>query len=151
MIDLAAIESQLEEIKAKIADPMPTAPVGTVVAWYKRAEVKPGAEIAAIVTKVESAGKVVLAILEPFGIIEHKRGVLHASSPIHQNRQQAVSMGAGCWDYISGVRPPKPHYELHLSNLRLLKESVESKLAEAKQIVANEAKVLVAAGDKSAK
>ena len=149
MIDLAAIEEQLDEIKAKIADPMPTAPVGTVVVWYKRADVKPGAEIAAIVTKVESAGKLVLATLEPFGIIEHKRGVLHASSPIHQNRQQAVSQGSGCWDYVSGARPPKSHYDLHLSNLKVLKDSVESKLAEAKQILAKEN--LVAAGDKAAK
>ena len=140
-VNVGPIEDAISSLDRDMKSPIPTPPVGTMVIWYDRAEVRPGAEIAAMVTAVESPGKLKLVAFRPQGMPEHKRGVLHISDPIHENRHNAVSRHAGGWSYPHGVSVPKDHYQPHLEVLKARKDSLVKSLNEAKEVSANEQKV----------
>ena len=141
-MDFSQIQKQIDELDAQIANPTPTAPVGTTIKWYKRAN--PEDAYAAIVTKVEAAGKLTVTVLPPFGMPTHTRGCLHISNPIHDRRTHSVSMNSGAWDYLDGQKPPKSHFELDVATLTKRRDALLEQLAEAK-VVAEKDKKAVAA------
>ena len=119
----------IADLEQQLKNPLPTPPVGFPVIWYRKAEVKPGAELAAIVTKVEDAGKVCLTVFPPQGMQDPtRRGSLHVRHEIHQKRHNSTSVNCGSWDYPIGTEAPESHYDYHTNRLKQriasLKESL---------------------------
>lgn len=134
-IDLGPITEQLEKVEAEIKSPLPTPPVGTPVVWYPRATLDRDNQIAAIVTKVEGPGKLTLTVFRPQSMPDAtRRGCLHVSHPIHENRHNSVSQNSGAWDYPEGVTIPKSHRDLHLEQLQRKRDSIQDQLSEATEI-----------------
>lgn len=142
-MDSAPMKKLIDDLNAQIADPTPTPPVGTTVIWYKRADISD--PYAALVTKVEAAGKVTLTVFVPFAVPTHTRGALHVTNPIHKLRANSVSVNSGSWDYVSGVRPPKSHFDLDVANLTKRRDELVIQLVEAEAIAAKESKKPVGA------
>lgn len=115
------IKKRIEELKQMEAAPLPTPPVSTPVVWFAGAKRNPHRPyedaIAGIVTKVDGPGKVTLVAFTPFGIPSHKRSSHHVDHPLHKQRNNAISVDTGSWDYPEGVKPTKGHYEVHLSEI----------------------------------
>jgi hypothetical protein len=141
-MDLQPIQKQIDELDAQIASPTPTPPVGTTVRWFKRAN--PDDVYAAIVTRIEAAGKLTVTVFLPFGVPTHTKGCLHASHPIHKQRTHTVSVNSGSWDYLDGQKPPKSHFEMDVAVLTRRRDALLEQLAEAK-VVAEKDKKAVAA------
>ena len=134
-INLESTEDLIKELEMETKSPLPTPPVGFTVVWYDAARNDPGAEKAAIVTKVEGPGKLVLTIFPPNGMpIFNKKGILHTSHPVHERRGNAVSKNSGSWDYPAGITVPKSHNDLHLAELNKKIDSLKAQLAEASAI-----------------
>lgn len=140
-VDTAPIKQFIKELDEQIANPTATPPVGTLVVWYRGARFDPAdpsrTQVASLVTGVEGPGKLKLVAFPPFGMPTHKQGVLHISHPLHQQRNNSVSVDSGAWDYPDGVRPSKSHYDLHLNEARSRREAAEKQLAEAEAVSAN--------------
>lgn len=131
-IDVEPIKEQLAKVEADLKSPLPTPPVGTPVVWYPRAQVGADNQIAALVTKVEGPGKVTLTAFRPQGTADPtRRGCLHVSHPVHEQRANAVSVNAGAWDYIEGWDVPGEHYELHRGVLEIKRDSLSDQIAVA--------------------
>lgn len=140
-IDTQPIREQIAATDADIKNPLPTPPVGTTVVWYDRASNEPGAEIAAIVTRIEGPGKISVTTFRPQGMPEFtRRGVLYMTHPQHENRHNTVSRNSGSWAYPGQSKPPKADFELHLTQLASKRESLVAKLDEAESIKAETAK-----------
>lgn len=142
VIDTQPIQDRIDALKALLKNPYPTPPVGTPVVWYPRAEQKEGNEVAALVTKIEGSGKVIVTTFRPHSVPEHKAGVLHVSNPIHEVRANAASRNCGSWDYPVGskVKVPLAHYQHHKDELARLIESAENQLEEALAIKEKDSK-----------
>ena len=134
MSDLAPVYNAIAAAEAELKSPLPTPKVGASVVWYDRADNRDGAEIAAIVTKVEGPGKVTLVALRPFGMAEHKKGCLHVSHKIHENRHNTVSKNAGSWDYLVGTKAPKEDFNLHVETINERIAVLKAQVAEAEAI-----------------
>lgn len=135
IIDLEPLKQQIEDVSAAMKNPLPTPPVGTTVVWYDRAEAKPESQIAGLVTKVEGPGKVTLTVFRAQGMPDPtRRGCLHISHSVHEQRHNAVSRNSGAWDYPDGVSIPKAHYTPHLDLLETKKMALQTSLAEAQEI-----------------
>jgi phage terminase large subunit-like protein len=141
-MDLALIQKQIDELDAQIANPTPTAPIGTTVRWYKRAN--PEDCYAALVTKVEAAGKLTVTVFPPFGMPTHTRGCLHISHEIHKQRSHTVSVNSGAWDYLEGQKPPKGHFEMDVAVLTKRRDALLEQLAEAKVVAEKDKKTALA-------
>jgi hypothetical protein len=141
-MDLTQIQKQIDELDEQIANPTPTPPVGTSVKWFKRANKDD--VYAAIVTKIEAAGKLTLTVFPPFGLTTHTRGCLHISNPIHQQRAHSVSVNSGAWDYLDGQKPPKAHFDMDVAVLTKRRDALLVQLAEAKVVAEKEKKTVAA-------
>lgn len=139
-MDLSQMQKQIDELDEQIANPTPTPPLGTTVKWLKRANREDA--YAAIVTKVEAAGKVTVTIFPPFGMPTHTKGCLHISNPIHLQRAHSVSVNSGAWDYLDGSKPPKAHFDMDVLVLTKRRDSLLVQLAEAKVISEKEKKTV---------
>ena len=134
-IDLAPIKTQIEKVDAEIKAPFPTPPVGAMVVWYARADVREGAEIAAIVTRVDGPGKISLTAFRPQGMPDPTRlGVLHVNHPTHLSKHNSVSVNTGAWDYPDGTIPPKSHYARHTEALNKKRDGLLDQLSQAEAI-----------------
>lgn len=135
IIDLKPIQDRIADLEYQLKTPIPTPPVGWCVIWYRRAHVAEGAEIAAIVTKVEGPGKITITAFAPVAVPDPtRRGCLHVSHPVHEQRANASSVNSGAWDYPTGVKPPKEHYQYHIDLIRANLEEAKSQLRNAAEI-----------------
>lgn len=135
-IDLDPIKAQIEGIETEMKLPMPTPPIGTLVVWYKKADIKLMSQIAGIVTKIEGPGKLSIITFSPNQMAKHVMGSLHVTHPIHDNRHNAVSQNSGAWDYPDGIAIPKAHRDLHLESLQKKRDSLVAQLDNATEIKA---------------
>ena len=114
----------LDRIEAQMKTPLPTPPVTNLVIWYSRGIVEEGNAAAAIVTKVEDAGKVSLTIFPPMGMPIHKKGVLFEGHPqIVKNAKSHARVHNGVWAYPEGKHATKSHYDHHLKQLQDKKQA----------------------------
>jgi hypothetical protein len=135
MVDTDPILKQIEAAEAEMKRPLPTPPVGYTVVWYDRADKRDGAEIAAIVTKVEGPGKLTVTTFRPQGMPDPtRRGCLHATHKLHDNRHNTVSRNSGSWDYPQGVRAPKEHFKHHMEQLEAKVEMLQGRLEDAEKM-----------------
>jgi hypothetical protein len=141
-MDLSLIQKQIDELDEQIASPTPTAPIGTTVKWYKRAN--PDDAYAALVTKVEAAGKLTVTVFPPFGMPTHTKGCLHISNEIHKQRSHTVSVNSGAWDYLDGQKPPKSHFDMDVAVLTKRRDALLTQLAEAKVVSEKDKKTAAA-------
>lgn len=128
------LKDYLAAEKAKLKNPTPTPPVGTVVVWYDRALVKPENQKAAIVTAVEGPGRLTLTIFGPRAHPIHKIGVLHHTHECHGNRNNVMSQQNGAWAYPDGVKADKSHLNLHLDQIQAKIERIESDLSKSESV-----------------
>jgi len=138
MSSVEQIEAAIAEIEKEEQSPLPTPPVGTPVVFYPGARIESGAEVAAIVTQVQGPGKLTLAVFRPMGMVQGQKQCLHASHPLHEKLDKAVSRNNGAWDYPQGIRPAKLHYQVHLDELAKRKRSAEAHLEDLKAIKSRE-------------
>ena len=136
-VDTTPIENHIKKLQAEKIQPTPE--VGTPIIWYPAADVKPNAEIAGLVTKIEDPGRVCVVVFRPDGMPEHKRGCFHVSHEIHKRRHNATSKTSGAWDYPAGVKAPEQHKKRHAEVVKAKKESAAKQLAEAEAINKREA------------
>jgi len=90
---------------------LPTPPVGASVQWFARND--DNAVHAAIVTAVESPGRVKLDVFPPGREMIRHQGVWHRSSPTHDRPNNPVTERSGAWDYLPFQNIPQHHYEMH--------------------------------------
>lgn len=134
VIDLELIKQQIAAVDEQIKKPLPTPPVGTPIIWFDKAIVKPGAELAAVVTKVEGPGKVTLVVFRPCAFPEFKRSSLHEFHLQNKERHVEALSNCGAWAYPRGTVIPKSHNELHLEALHTKRSSLLEALENASQI-----------------
>jgi len=139
MIDTEPLVKQIEEVEAELASPLPTPTVGTMVVWYDRGQKVAEGKRAAIVTKIEGAGKVQLTVFAPNAMPMHKIGSLHISHSVHAKAHNSVSKNNGGWDYRDGDDAPDSHYDMHREMLTAKLAAMKHQLVEAEQIAAREA------------
>lgn len=109
---------------------LPTPPVGTTVQWYDHGDIR--FPTAAIVTEVEGPGRVKLAVFRVNALPQHKPGVYHVDSLIHDQANNQTTYRCGSWGYPQGVKPPKEHYELHVQDVERRKEHLRKAEEAAK-------------------
>jgi hypothetical protein len=137
----------LDGAKAQKKSPLPTPPVGYAVQWYeggRRENVR-----AAIVTKVEGPGRVMLAVISPNSFVIHK-SVHHADHPVHKRQNAPEAARNGTWDYLPDTKIPASHHKLHIEQLDRQITAVENQILEVEQRkeeeIKNRTEKLAAAG-----
>lgn len=127
---------QLEELKESQKNPYPTPPIGTPIVWYNAGRRDdPESEAAAIVTKVQDAGKICVVVFKPNAMPVHKGGVYFAEHPVHLQRSNPQTVNNGCWDYPKHAKIPKEHYEFHLAQLNSRIEATNQQIQTLSQAV----------------
>lgn len=119
-------EETLKKIAAQKETPSPTPPIGTMVNWFERNEEE--MRFAAVVTRIQGAGKVELAVQKPRHHVIHKQGVLYRGDPIHEKRANPATVAAGSWDYIEGVKIPHSHFSYHLNDLERQEKAIRQEI-----------------------
>ncbi len=133
---LQPYRQQLEMLKETQKNPYPTPPIGTPVVWYNHGRKDdPESECAAIVTKVQDAGKVCVVVLKPNAMPLHKGGVLYVENQVHQQKHNPQTHTNGCWDYPKHSKIPKEHFEYHLAQLNSRIEAVNQSIQTLSQPV----------------
>lgn len=135
MTDLEPIRLQIASTERELASPFPTPPVGTVVIWYERGIKDAANQRAAIVTRQDGPGKLVLTVFGANAMAQHKTGSLHVSNPVHAMLHNSMSKNNGGWDYCDGYVIPDEHYEIHNRQVQAKLACMRGQLAEAEAVV----------------
>lgn len=126
------IKDRLAQLQSELERPLPTPTVGMTVLWNDRSITGNGR--AAVVTQVLSPGKINLTIFPPNSVPIHRQGVLHKADPIHQRRNNSVSVQCGSWEYLEGVKTPDSHYNAHRENLKGRIKVVEDQIETEEKV-----------------
>jgi hypothetical protein len=109
------ISQQLLAIEHEKENLLPTPSVSTPIQWFLGGH---GEAQAAIVSKVESPGKLSVTIFPPNGMPFVKRGVLwKRCEQAVKNPHDPQVHRSGAWDYPLGTNIPKQHLQLHTAML----------------------------------
>ena len=127
-------ETAWAEVAEAKANPLPTAPVGKAVQWFREGDKR---NIhAAQVTGIEDSGRVKLVIHSHGQMPSYVTGCYHANSPIHAIENNPTTKRNGSWDYLPGETVPREDYEYHLQEIA--KREANLKRAEEQAIAAAE-------------
>lgn len=98
---------------------LPTPPIGTIVVWYERNQVRDEFARVGVVMKRESPGQVTLKVFQQ-GNDRIVSGVQYIEHPAHKNRRHDA-VNSGCWTYgeddmtryLADGKIPEHHYSFH--------------------------------------
>lgn len=108
---------QLEVLKERKENLIPTPPVGTSVQWFRGGDMKESRAIAGVVTKHVRPGVVGVACFPPRTHIVHQDNVMFHKHPQAQNPGDRNVQRNGVWDYVRKNPPAKSDYYLHESEI----------------------------------
>lgn len=126
-------EKAWEDLEADKARLQPTPPVGEIVRWYPGNDQKQ--PYAGRVTGHDGPGRIKIEVAQINGFPQHKKGVYHVTSKIHDQKGNFSTRDCGSWDYVRGVAPDED-YDLHRDEIArreknlLVAEEASQKTAE---------------------
>jgi hypothetical protein len=99
---------------------LPTPPVATPIQWYEHGDRR--YPIAGLVTEIEGPGRLKVVIFRVNALPQHKAGVYHVNSLVHDQANNQTTYRCGSWDYAPGIKPPKEHYDLFVQDIERRRE-----------------------------
>lgn len=101
--------------------PLPTPMIGETIVWYPENKTHDGSGVsmarAAIVTGIESPGRLTVLVFAPNNEPRHRKGVWHTTWTGHKRPGNETTKTNGSWDYITG-RSPQKDFDAHREHVR---------------------------------